>query len=226
MNERERQQDTGRPDRCDEHPGDVAQQTAVLYALDALLADEATEFQKHLERGCEFCLGETSAFKELLAEVGEAVGAASASPPPGLRSRLMERIAADAAIEAAEPDVQVWKSWEEQPESTPGLSIVLASEGSWEPLAVPGVSVKRLSVDRERRTATMLVRMEPGMSYPRHRHAGLEQCFVLEGDLRVGDTTLRAGDYQEAAADSTHGVQSTEEGCLLLITSSQDDELL
>jgi hypothetical protein len=37
---------------------------------------------------------------------------------------------------------------------------------------------------------------------------------------------MRAGDFQRAEAGSVHPVQSTDGGCLLLITSSLDDELL
>jgi anti-sigma factor ChrR (cupin superfamily) len=71
----------------------------------------------------------------------------------------------------------------------------------------------------------MLVRMDPGSSYPGHLHAGVEECFVLEGELRVGEEVLRRGDYQRADEGSEHGIQWTEKGCLLLIVSSQDDEL-
>jgi anti-sigma factor ChrR (cupin superfamily) len=72
----------------------------------------------------------------------------------------------------------------------------------------------------------MLVRMPAGASYPRHRHAGAEQCYVLEGDLRFGGRVFRAGDYQCADADSIHDVQYTEAGCLLLIVSSLHDEIV
>ena len=68
--------------------------------------------------------------------------------------------------------------------------------------------------------------MAPGTSYPGHRHAGVEECYVLEGDLRVGDLVMRAGDYQRAAIGSVHGVQSTEGGCLLLVLMSDRDERL
>jgi anti-sigma factor ChrR (cupin superfamily) len=68
--------------------------------------------------------------------------------------------------------------------------------------------------------------MDRGTSYPPHRHADVEECYVLQGDLRVAGRVLRAGDYQRADRDSVHGVQSTENGCLLLIVSSTDDELL
>jgi anti-sigma factor ChrR (cupin superfamily) len=134
--------------------------------------------------------------------------------------------ASNATAHAAQP----WKAWDVEPEgsdaSAAGLTIVRAAEEGWVETDVPGVSVKRLRVDRERRYVTMLVRMAPGSAYPSHRHAGAEECFVLEGDLHVGDAVLRAGDYQCAHGASLHSVQSTENGCLLLISSSQEDELL
>ena len=84
-----------------------------------------------------------------------------------------------------------------------------------------------LMFDAARRTATMLVRMLPGTQYPSHRHAEAEECLVLEGDLHVGaDLVMHAGDFQRAAKGSVHVPQFTVDGCLLLITSSLEDELL
>jgi anti-sigma factor ChrR (cupin superfamily) len=80
-------------------------------------------------------------------------------------------------------------------------------------------------MDSARDRMTCLVRMAAGTAYPRHIHAGPEECLVLEGELRVGDEMLRAGDYQRAAPGSHHPVQSTDRGCLLLIVSSLSDEL-
>ncbi len=71
----------------------------------------------------------------------------------------------------------------------------------------------------------MMVRMEPGASYPAHRHGGAEECFVISGDLRTGAVHLRAGDWQRADAGSRHPVQSTDGGCVLLLVSSLDDTL-
>jgi quercetin dioxygenase-like cupin family protein len=71
---------------------------------------------------------------------------------------------------------------------------------------------------------TAMFRMEPGTSYPQHIHAGAEECYVLEGDLHVGDMVLHAGDYQRAEAGSHHGYQSTETGCVLLVTCALNDE--
>ena len=49
---------------------------------------------------------------------------------------------------------------------------------------------------------------------------------MLEGDIQVGEVTMRAGDYQCMERGSVHPVQSTREGCRLLIVSSLSDELL
>jgi anti-sigma factor ChrR (cupin superfamily) len=102
---------------------------------------------------------------------------------------------------------------------------VPAGDTGWEPVSF-GVLAKQLYLDTVADSVTMLVRMAPGSTYPAHRHGGPEQCFVLEGDLRVGDIVLHAGDFQCAASDSVHEITRTDGGCLLLIVSSQHDELL
>ena len=110
-----------------------------------------------------------------------------------------------------------------------GLTTIAAAglgNDGFERTGIEGIEAKTLFVDAARRRVSMMVRMAPGTSYPAHRHAAVEECFVVAGDIRVGERVLRAGDYQVAAEDSIHGVQSTEQGCVLFIVSSQDDELV
>jgi quercetin dioxygenase-like cupin family protein len=130
---------------------------------------------------------------------------------------------------------QVWKTWSDSlagaapvgaAAQQPNLLMVRANEGDWQDIGINGILAKQLFVDPARDAVTMLVRMPAGASYPRHRHAAAEQCYVLEGDLHVGDIILRPGDYQCATAESIHEVQYTEGGCLLLIVSSQHDEII
>jgi anti-sigma factor ChrR (cupin superfamily) len=200
------------------HPDAESLEAAALHALGALSPEEARGFEAH-RAGCASCAREEAAFREVLAETARAF---AEEPPANLKARLLARLSSG----PAEPqETQVWKRWAPPPEAG-GLRLVRSGEGSWEPTAAPGVSVKRLSVDPGRRSVTMLVRMEPGSSYPRHRHAGAEECYVLQGDLKAGEDVLHAGDFQRAEAGSLHGIQSTEGGCLLLIVSSQDDELI
>ena len=115
--------------------------------------------------------------------------------------------------------MQTWKAWKESPApdaSEPAVDrFVRHDEGGFEATGAAGVSVRRLHLDPVRRTATMLVRMEPGSSYPSHRHGGLEECYVLSGDLRHDDRVMRGGDYEVVSEGSKHGRQWTEDGCLL-----------
>ncbi len=120
---------------------------------------------------------------------------------------------------------QVWKQWDST--SAGGALFTLRSDATpWEPTGIEGIEIRRLFVDRQRNQTTMLIRMAAGRSYPRHVHGGAEECLVLEGDLRVGDNVLHAGDYQRAPEGSLHGVQATDGGCVLLIVSSLTDELV
>ena len=73
---------------------------------------------------------------------------------------------------------------------------------------------------------TLLVRMSPGAVYPSHRHAGLEHCYVLEGDLVFADHALQAGDYEVAHSDTDHSSVTTRGGCLLFIINNVRDQIL
>jgi putative transcriptional regulator len=185
-----------------------------LYVLGTLEASERAELERHLACGCPTCEAAVARARELLVHLGAA--AVEAEPPSDLRARVLAAIAAD--------ETQVWKRW--QTSAAPPLLFIGSGDGEWEPTRSPGVQVKRLFVDATNDRVTMLVRMSPGSSYPRHRHAGAEECYVLQGDLHLPGMIMHAGDYQRADADSIHGVQSTEHGCLLFIVSSLRDELL
>jgi len=138
-------------------------------------------------------------------------------PSPGLRPRLL------AAIKPTE-SVQVWREWADTPPAP--IHKIAAEEGAWEPIEIPGIRVKRLYVDPAGDTVSLLIRMDPGASYPSHRHAGPEHCYVISGDLQVGGIRLKTGDYQVANTSSVHTVTTTVNGCTILIISSLKDELL
>ena len=40
-----------------------------------------------------------------------------------------------------------------------------------------------------------MLKFDAGASYPTHNHPGGEEVFVLEGEVRIGQTQLNAGDY-------------------------------
>ena len=92
------------------------------------------------------------------------------------------------------------------------------------PWASTESATSRYSSTRVRKYRTTLFRMEAGASFPSHKHGDAEELFVLEGDLTVNDVKMVAGDYCRAA--SLHGVATTEHGCVVLVVSSELDELM
>ncbi len=120
-----------------------------------------------------------------------------AEPRNRMRNKLFERIASEGSDDA--------------------LLTVNADSDNWIQ-AAPGNQVKILREDAE--TMSMLVRLEPGATFPAHSHPADEETFVIEGDTCFGDIPLTAGDYHLAPAGSVHGEVTTENGCLLLIRKS------
>ncbi|MBE9128983.1 MULTISPECIES: cupin domain-containing protein [unclassified Coleofasciculus] len=102
---------------------------------------------------------------------------------------------------------------------------VCAADVHWEPHPIPGVKVAKLYVDMEQRQLSALAQLEAGVHYPLHRHAGVEEVFLLEGDLVVGQKKYEKGDYIRSAPGSTHNPH-TEGGCLFFLRTSLDDEIL
>ena len=55
-------------------------------------------------------------------------------------------------------------------------------EPAWEEVA-PGIFCKLMANDTTRHRVSMLVRLLPGVEYPPHTHAGVEELFLLDGEL-------------------------------------------
>jgi len=157
---------------------------------------------------------------------------APVEPPPALWLRVLERVRAErksgAPSDAAPASsTQPWKEWTPSAADRAPFSYVPVDGAGFEPTAIPGIEVRRLALDRTARRTTMMIRMAPHTSYPPHRHADAEECYVLSGELCIGDELrMRAGDYQRAERGSDHPRQWTEVGCVLLLHSSTEDELL
>lgn len=185
-------------------------------------------FREHLAAGCDVCRRAVEQIAALCDQL--LLAAPPIEPPVALRSQLLSAIRSapvgptDRAAAPAAADIQVWNRWTGA--ETPKFTTVPDSNDGWQRTGVTGVTVRPLHIDDGKDLVTMLIRMEAGTGWPRHRHAEDEQCFVLSGDLLVEDQHLHAGDFQFAPADSIHGVQRTEGGCTLLVVSSRHDELL
>jgi putative transcriptional regulator len=137
------------------------------------------------------------------------------TPSPAVRERLLARVRQAEGVVA--------KRWS----PAPGVWVNQnPAEGLWKQMGTPGVSVRVLHIDRALKRVTTLVRMEAGTSYPRHRHHGPEESYVIDGDVHIAGAVLRKGDYQRADAESIHEEQFTEGGCTMLVISSPQDEIL
>jgi anti-sigma factor ChrR (cupin superfamily) len=125
-----------------------------------------------------------------------ATGLVAAPMPDAVRERLRARVLERAA----------------------GIRVVRADAGEW--MAVlPGIAIKRLRSDRERRSETNLWRLDAGAIIPEHDHHDDEECLVLEGSIIQDGVEYLAGDYLHARAGSRHLPLRTPRGALLLIRS-------
>jgi DNA-directed RNA polymerase specialized sigma24 family protein len=96
------------------------------------------------------------------------------------------------------------------------------SEPEWEEVA-PGISCKLLATDTEQERVSMLVRLAPGVDYPPHAHAGIEELHLLHGELWIDDRKLYPGDYNRAEPGTFDKRVWSETGCTcVLITSTRD----
>ena len=108
---------------------------------------------------------------------------------------------------------------EDREGSADQLVTVSHEAGEWVETG-PGNSIKILRSDDE--TMSMLVRLEPGTTFPKHYHPADEETYVVEGETWFGDVHLVAGDYHLAPKGTTHGEVRTETGCVLLIRKASE----
>jgi DNA-binding NarL/FixJ family response regulator/quercetin dioxygenase-like cupin family protein len=95
-------------------------------------------------------------------------------------------------------------------------------ESDWEEVA-PGISCDMLATDAEKDRVSMLVRLAPGAAYPPHRHAGVEELYLLDGELIIDAKTLYPGDYNRAEPGTGDQHVWSETGCTcVLLTSTRD----
>lgn len=124
------------------------------------------------------------------------------TPPAGLRARVVQRVQASEAARHYPATVR--------------------ADGGWKQLS-PGIEVKVLCVDVQAHTKSFLLRAQAGTRVPAHGHRCFEECLVLEGDFRMGDLTLRAGDFHCVPAGALHPEAHTEGGVLVYLRTHLDD---
>jgi anti-sigma factor ChrR (cupin superfamily) len=100
-----------------------------------------------------------------------------------------------------------------------------ARRTAWSDVA-PGIACRLLAVDPATGRTSMLVRLAPGVDYPAHRHAGVEELHLLHGELIIDDRTLQAGEYYSAAPGTVDSRVWSRTGCMCVLITSLNDELI
>jgi len=180
---------------------DQAELVAV-YALRALPSSDLAALEAHIST-CSICQAELAKLRPI---VNSFAGWPTdvLRPSESLRERLAQRIAAETGAEPSLPEASEW------------------SEPQWDE-AAPGIFCKLLALDWERDRVSMLVRLAPGVGYPAHRHAGVEELHLLDGELCIDERKLYPGDYRRAEPGTADKRVWSETGCTcVLITSSKD----
>ena len=109
----------------------------------------------------------------------------------------------------------------------PGITLTRPQRIDWRPFAtVDGVAAKILRRDSDIGNYSAIVKMDPGASLPRHRHAAPEQIYLLEGFAVMGEIETYAGDHLFAEPGSVHDELSSPDGCTFLLLASEHDEML
>ena len=109
--------------------------------------------------------------------------------------------------------------------------IVRRDQKAWQPLVengkhYEGISVISLHYDEEKgRSTTILLKFEPGASYPYHDHPGGEEIYVLNGEATLNEVMLTQGDYLFTPPGFKHSVRSTS-GCTLLFVVPEEVVIL
>jgi quercetin dioxygenase-like cupin family protein len=91
---------------------------------------------------------------------------------------------------------------------------IRAAEGAWADLA-PGVKAKRLFDGSDE--SSMLLRLQPGAHAPAGLSTPEGEYLLLEGEGYVGDTLLRAGEYDYAHRDAPAFELSSDVGALFYL---------
>jgi anti-sigma factor ChrR (cupin superfamily) len=173
------------------------------YAVRALHANERPSFEAHVD-ACPECGAELAAVRPVIDRLVD-WPVAVLRPPTPLWGRLADRIAADTGSEPSRDPEATW-----------------LDEPSWKEVA-PGLACQILATDEANERVSLLVRLAPGVAYPPHDHAGVEELHLLDGELWIDDRKLRPGDYSRAEPGTTDRRVWSETGCMcLLVTSFRD----
>jgi anti-sigma factor ChrR (cupin superfamily) len=184
---------------------------APLYALDLLDLEERLWVEAQVL--------ECPDLAEELASYQTAVGLLPYAAPlmpmaADLKDRLFDKLGLDEIEAEAMPPAA------SSPD--PATFALRSEDRHWQPHRIPGVEFVLLFNDTVNRMRSLLVKVDAGIVYPLHQHHGIEEIYMLEGELDIAGEIYLAGDYIRSTPNSIHA-PSTNTGCMFLIRACMDD---
>ena len=125
------------------------------------------------------------------------VAPAAAAPPAQREALLRERLLAK--LQAVQ-----------------GHQVVSQGQGAWD-TSCPGLRV--LSLNRSPGHRTLRIDMAAHSEFSRPIDETRHECWVLQGELRLGSTVLRAGDFLAAPQQAPAARWTSASGAQLLLTA-------
>lgn len=193
---------------------------APLYALDSLSPEERAWVEQQLLDSNDLAQDMLQQQQALAAlAYGTELPAPLADRLPDLKAQLFDRLhLAPPAETPLETPVKTPIS-----DFVPFFS-VRSDQVKWIQSPVPKVQVAMLYSNEATREKIGLLKAEAGMVYPRHRHGGTEEIYMLSGDLTLEGVVYHSGDYIRSAPNSIHNEAYSQEGCMFFFRSSMDDD--
>jgi anti-sigma factor ChrR (cupin superfamily) len=185
---------------------------APLYALDLLDLEERLWVEAQVVE-CPDLAEELASYQTVVGLIPY-----SAEPMPmaaDLKDRLFDRLGLDPVESIAEtpPEIPL----------APKMFAIRSADLQWKPHRIEGVEFAMLFLDEVNRMRNIVVKAAAGVIYPIHEHQGIEEIYMLEGELVINGETYLAGDYIRSYPNSIHA-PSTNTGCMFLIRACVDDK--
>lgn len=185
---------------------------APLYALDLLDLEERLWVEAQI-LACPDLAEELASYQ---AAVGLLPYTAPLMPMAAdLKDRLFDRLELDPVNAIADIPPATFTA-------EPEMFAIRSGDFQWQPHRMPGVEIVVLFNDTVNRMRSLVVKVAAGVTYPLHQHQGIEEIYMLEGELDLSGEIYLAGDYIRSSPNSIHA-PSTNTGCMFLIRACMDD---
>ncbi|MBL9135903.1 MAG: cupin domain-containing protein [Verrucomicrobiales bacterium] len=189
---------------------DELQQLTALQAIGALEAADADRLRQRLAED-PAAVAEWSRFLDVATSLAGSV--APAQPSPSVRTRVLERIRKTPQAREGSKPVDAKPP---EPPAPEGLHFLRADQ-PWLPAPLPGARFKVISAGEHQSYLMLMIELAPGAGYPEHDHFGVEDMYILSGDLQSEGRSLGPGDSLHAEPGSHHHELRSINGCTALM---------